>query len=104
MEHHVEIKFLIQLEIKKREDFPLTKQLETKKREDFPLTKTNFKLMGIAGAIIVIGFLLMLGGSSTEEAFNPDIYSTRRIIVGPTIAFLGFLFMGFGVIYRKKSE
>ena len=80
------------------------KQLETKKREDFPLTKTNFKLMGIAGAIIVIGFLLMLGGSSTEEAFNPDIYSTRRIIVGPTIAFLGFLFMGFGVIYRKKSE
>ena len=93
-----------QLEIKKREDFPLTKQLETKKREDFPLTKTNFKLMGIAGAIIVIGFLLMLGGSSTEEAFNPDIYSTRRIIVGPTIAFLGFLFMGFGVIYRKKSE
>ena len=93
-----------QLETKKREDFPLTKQLETKKREDFPLTKTNFKLMGIAGAIIVIGFLLMLGGSSTEEAFNPDIYSTRRIIVGPTIAFLGFLFMGFGVIYRKKSE
>lgn len=92
------------LETKKREDFPLTKQLETKKREDFPLTKTNFKLMGIAGAIIVIGFLLMLGGSSTEEAFNPDIYSTRRIIVGPTIAFLGFLFMGFGVIYRKKSE
>lgn len=96
-----------QLEIRKREDFPQTKtkeQLETKKREDFPLTKTNFKLMGIAGAIIVIGFLLMLGGSSTEEAFNPDIYSTRRIIVGPTIAFLGFLFMGFGVIYRKKES
>ena len=78
-----------QLETKKREDFPLTKQLETKKREDFPLTKTNFKLMGIAGAIIVIGFLLMLGGSSTEEAFNPDIYSTRRIIVDLQSHFLG---------------
>ncbi len=73
-------------------------------RMSFPLTKTNFKLMGIAGVMIVLGFLLMLGGSSTEEAFNPDIYSTRRIVVGPTIAFLGFIFMGFGIIYRSKKE
>lgn len=77
---------------------------EKKEHVPFPLTKKNFILMGIAGAIIVLGFLLMLGGSSTEEAFNPDIYSTRRIVVGPTIAFLGFLFMGFGIIYRTKDE
>jgi hypothetical protein len=46
----------------------------------------------------------MLGSSSTPEEFNPDIFSTRRIIVGPTIAFLGFLFMGFGIIYRSKKD
>ena len=77
---------------------------QKKVRVPFPLTKKNFLFMGIAGAIIILGFLLMLGGSSTEEAFNPDIYSTRRIVVGPTIAFLGFLFMGFGIIYRTKDE
>ena len=60
--------------------------------------------MAIAGIMIVVGFLLMLGSSSTPEEFNPDIFSTRRIIVGPTIAFLGFLFMGFGIIYRSKKD
>lgn len=69
-----------------------------------PLVKTNFILMSIAGAMIIAGFLLMLGGSSTAEEFNPDIFSTRRIVVGPTIAFLGFLFMGFGIIYRPRRK
>lgn len=69
-----------------------------------PLAKINFILMAIAGIMIVVGFLLMLGSSSTPEEFNPDIFSTRRIIIGPTIAFLGFLFMGFGIIYRSKKD
>lgn len=69
----------------------------------FPLVKINFILMAIAGAAIVIGFLLMLGGSTTAEGFNPDIFSTRRIVVGPTLAFLGFLFMAFAIIYRPKK-
>ncbi len=77
---------------------------ETENEARFPLTKTNFLLMAIAGATIIIGFLLMLGGSTTETEFNPDIFSTRRIVVGPTIAFLGFVFMGFGVIYRSKKD
>lgn len=80
------------------------KQQETENEARFPLTKTNFLLMAIAGATIIIGFLLMLGGSTTETEFNPDIFSTRRIVVGPTIAFLGFVFMGFGVIYRSKKN
>lgn len=45
----------------------------------------------------------MLGAPNGEEAFNPDIFSTRRIVVGPTIAFLGFLFMAFAIIYKKKE-
>ncbi len=70
----------------------------------FPLVKINFILMAAAAAVIIIGFLLMLGGASTPEKFNPDIYSTRRIIIGPTIAFLGFIFMGYGIIYRPKNQ
>lgn len=70
----------------------------------FPLGKNNFIMMAIAGALIVIGFLLMLGGSSTEEAFNPDIFSTRRVVIGPTISFLGFLFMGYAIIRRPSEQ
>ena len=60
--------------------------------------------MAIAGAMIVLGFILMTGDSTSMESFNSDIFSTRRIIVGPAIAFLGFIFMGFGIIYRSKKE
>ena len=60
--------------------------------------------MGIAGAMIIIGFLLMAGESTTMDHFNTEIFSTRRIVVGPTIAFLGFIFMAFGIIYRNKKE
>lgn len=69
-----------------------------------PLVKINFILMAASAAIIIIGFLLMLGGSSSGEEFNPDIFSTRRIVVGPTLAFIGFVAMGFAIIYRPRRR
>ena len=44
---------------------------------NLPLVKVNFIMMAIAGALIVLGFLLMLG-SDSGDTFNPDIFSTRR--------------------------
>ena len=78
--------------------------IETEPRSRFALTKTNFILMAVAGIIILTGFLLMLGGSTTTESFNPDIFSTRRIVIGPTIAFLGFIFMGVAIVYRSRKN
>ena len=69
-----------------------------------PLVKINFIMMGVSAFLIILGFLLMLGGSSTGDQFNPDIFSTRRIIVGPTIAFIGFVAMGIAIIYRPKNK
>ena len=78
-------------------------QLDPESYVEFPLVKANFILMAIAGAAIVIGFLLMLGPGTTAAGFEPDIFSTRRIVIGPAIAFIGFLFMAFAIIYRKKQ-
>lgn len=73
-------------------------------KRDMPLTRLNFYIMAGAALMIIVGFLLMLGSGSTTEQFNPDIFSTRRIIVGPTIAFLGFVAMGVGIIFHKKVK
>lgn len=67
-----------------------------------PLARNNFIVMIIAGVMIVGGFLLMLGKSSTIGHFEEDIFSTRRLVVGPAIAFLGFIVMGAGLIIRPK--
>ncbi len=70
-----------------------------------PFTKLNFYLMGGCLLLIVVGFLLMTGSGSTPDGgFNPDIFSTRRIVVGPTLAFLGFLLMAFAIIWEPKKK
>ncbi len=79
-------------------------ELITEERKNYPLTRSNFIMMAIAGAAIVIGFLLMLGSKTTAAGFEPDIFSTRRIVVGPALAFLGFAFMGFAIIYRSHKQ
>ena len=62
-------------------------------RTKFAFDKTNFILLGIGMAVIIIGFLLMTGPGSTETAFEPDIFSVRRIKVAPFVCFVGFIFM-----------
>lgn len=69
-----------------------------------PLLKKNFILMAVAGVMIVLGFCLMAGGATDWDSFNPDIFSTRRIVVGPTIAFIGFIFMGFAIMYSPRKD
>ncbi len=79
-------------------------EIEKESASMFPLVRTNFILMAIAGLMIIIGFILMAGKGSTPTEFNPDIFSPRRVVVGPTISFLGFLFMGFAIMWSGKKK
>lgn len=65
-----------------------------------PFSKVNFIMMAVCAFLIVLGFILMSGGASATDAeFNPEIFSTRRIVVGPLLTFIGFLLMAFAIIY-----
>ena len=55
-------------------------------KEKFALDKINFILIAIGVVIIIAGLLLMTGPSSTEMHFEPDIFSTRRIVVAPFVS------------------
>lgn len=72
-------------------------------KKDFAFGKTNFILLGIGMLVVVIGFLLMAGGSSTSEAFNPDIFSARRIKVAPIVCLLGFVSMFYAVVRNPEK-
>lgn len=72
-------------------------------KKDFAFGKTNFILLGIGMLVVVIGFLLMTGGSSTSEAFNPDIFSARRIKVAPIVCLLGFVSMIYAVVRNPEK-
>ena len=67
------------------------------------LPKLNLILIAVAFAIIVVGFCLMVGEPS-GEVYNPDIFSFRRITVGPMIALFGFVSMIVAILYRPKKK
>ena len=73
-------------------------------KKDLAFGRMNFILLAVSMVVVVIGFILMSGGSSTEEAYNPDIFSTRRIVVAPMVCLLGFLSMIYGVVHKSKDE
>lgn len=66
--------------------------------------KINYILLIIGIAIIIVGFLLMIGGSSSTEAYEPDIFSVRRTKVAPMVCLFGFLFMVVAILYHKKDK
>ena len=73
-------------------------------KKKFAFDKTNFILLGVGMAIIIIGFLLMTGPGSTEGYFEPDIFSARRIKVAPVISVFGFIFMIYGSVRKPKNK
>lgn len=75
--------------------------MENKKK--LGLAKINLILIGIGFLIIVFGFILMTGSTTVLE-FNPEIFSTRRITVGPMISFFGFLFVVFAILFKQKKQ
>ena len=73
--------------------------------KDFALTKENLKLLVVGFLIIVIGFILMTGGKSSDpKQFNPEIFSFRRITLAPVVVLFGFLFEIYAIMKRPKSE
>lgn len=72
-------------------------------KEQFAFDKKNFILIGIGLAVVIVGFLLMTGPSSTMDHYEPDIFSVRRIKVAPVVCLFGFLFMIYGVVRKPRD-
>lgn len=72
---------------------------------EFPLRKENYILLITGFAIIVIGFLLMIGGRSDDpNVFNEDeIFSFRRITLAPMVVLFGFLFEIYAIMKKPKE-
>ena len=55
----------------------------------------------VACVLIAIGYFLMSGQGNTLEAFNPDIFSTTRIVVAPILCLAGYLLVIVGILQKK---
>jgi hypothetical protein len=78
--------------------------LKTPNVGEFAFGKENYRLMLIGLALIAIGFLLMIGGGSTDpNKFNPEIFSFRRITLAPILILAGYVVEVFAIMKRPKD-
>ena len=56
------------------------------------------RIIIIACALILIGYILMSGSSSN---FNPAIFSTRRIVIAPVLCLAGYLLIILGILRKR---
>lgn len=72
-------------------------------KRNFAFDRLNYILLAVGMAVVIIGFILMSGDGSTEAAYNPDIFSARRIKVAPVVCLAGFVSMIYAVIRKPKN-
>jgi hypothetical protein len=72
----------------------------------FPFTKINAYIIIVGLAVVLFGYILMSGGGSADpNTFNADeLFSARRITVAPMVVLLGYISIGFGIMYRGKKN
>ena len=72
-------------------------------KKNLAFGKTNFILLAVGMAVVILGFILMSGGSTTADSFNPNIFSPMRIKVAPVVTFIGFVSIVFAIIHKPKD-
>jgi Protein of unknown function (DUF3098). len=73
-------------------------------KRKFAFDKTNYIMLAIGVAVVIIGFLLMVGPNSSETHYEPDIFSFRRIKVAPVVCLLGYLSIIFAILRKPKDD
>lgn len=74
-------------------------------KKSFAFNRDNYKLLFIGLALIILGFLLMIGGGSEDpDTFSEDIFSFRRMTLAPLLILAGYIVEIFAIMKRPKED
>ncbi|QQL51547.1 DUF3098 domain-containing protein [Mucilaginibacter ginkgonis] len=62
----------------------------------FIFDNSNYKLLAISVAIVVLGFILMSG--------NTDIYSNTKIVIAPLVVLAGFGLAFYAILKKPGTK
>ncbi|GAA4303082.1 DUF3098 domain-containing protein [Compostibacter hankyongensis] len=81
------------------------KSLSTSQRTLFLFGRENFIIMLAGLAVLVIGYLLMVGGGSPDPTkFDAkEVYSFRRITLAPIVLVLGLLIEIYAIMKKPRQ-
>ena len=81
-----------------------TSNITSKKPRNDIFSKRGLRIIMVACMLIVAGFFLMSGQGSTEQAFNPDIFSPQRIVIAPLLCLAGYILIIIGVLISPSRR
>lgn len=65
----------------------------------------NVRFIGIGLLVMVLGFVLMLGGGSSDpDVFNPAMFNARRLVAAPIIICIGIGVIIWGIMRKPRGE
>ena len=83
-----------------------TKPIATDPADDkqFAFDRENYKWVLIGLALIVVGFLLMAGGgSSNPDVFSKGIFSFQRWTLAPLLVLAGYIVEIYAIMKKPKD-
>lgn len=71
---------------------------------EFAFGKENYILLLVGIFLIILGFVLMMGGGSDDpKVFNEAIYSFQRLTLAPILILAGFAVELFAIMKKPKE-
>ena len=68
-----------------------------------PFGKQNYVIVLIGVALIALGFVLMIGGGSSDpDVFNEQMFNFQRLTLAPILVLAGFVVEIVAIFWRKK--
>ncbi len=80
--------------------------LKEDNKPNFALSKENYILLAIGFGVIVLGFLLMVGGKSNDpNVFNEnEVFGWRRVTLAPMVVLAGFVFEIYAIMKKPRQN
>ena len=69
-----------------------------------PFCKMNYIIVLIGLALIALGFILMIGGGSSDpDVFNEQMFNFRRLTLAPILVLAGFIVEIVAIFWKGKK-
>lgn len=76
-----------------------------RKKLSFAIPKDSYKHLLIGFGVVIIGYLLLMGGGAEDPSeFSRDIFSFRRITLAPLLVLAGFAYIMWGIMRKPKQK
>jgi DUF3098 family protein len=73
--------------------------------KSFAFNKDNYKYMFIGLGLLVLGFLLMIGGGNEDpDEFSFGLFNFQRLTLAPILILAGLAMQIFAIMKRPKKD